>query len=447
MNNHRLHRLLRERLGITESELSRLEEESLRTGTPLAEVVLQRGLVSRDRLYELLADELNIPYVDLRSYLVDENLLALIPAELARRLKVLPLFQVGDTLSIATATPEEIAALDELRQRVGMEVNPVLVEPQALEEAIDQFYPKDETAAVSAALTGSETLEALEVIEAESARRPVEELASEAPVVRFVNGILEQAIADRASDIHIEPEENELRVRLRIDGLLRETGRFPGHLIPVVTSRIKILAGMDISEKRKPQDGQFRFTTDARTIDIRVSTFPTIHGENVVLRLLDRSRALLRPTELGLSPSDALRFQTVIQQPHGIILVTGPTGSGKTTTLYCILSELNSPERNIVTLEDPVEYRLPLVRQCQVNPRAGMTFATGLRAILRQDPDIILVGEIRDRETAEIAFQAALTGHLVLATLHTNDAASGLTRMIDMNLEPFLIASSVIAIL
>jgi len=456
VNNFQLQKLLRKHTGLTPTELADLEDEALNTASSLEDVAVRRGLIARDRLYELLAQEWNIPYVDLRNYVPDPEALKIIPPPFARKLQVLPLFQVGNNINVALTNPEDIAVLDELRHKLGMEVSPVLVEPEALRAALDNYYPEEKTAAVSEALTGIEADEALAVVEAEKASRSIEELASEAPVVRLVNSLIEQAVALRASDIHIEPEgarpraqpeENLLRVRLRIDGLLKETGSFPAHLHPVVTSRVKILAGMDISEKRKPQDGQFQFQTNHQVIDIRVSTFPTIYGENVVMRLLDRSAALLRLTDLGMNPSDAARFQTIIHQPHGIILVTGPTGSGKTTTLYAILAELNSPERNIVTLEDPVEYHLPLVRQCQVNPRAGMTFATGLRAVLRQDPDIILVGEIRDRETAEIAFQAALTGHLVLATLHTNDAASALTRMIDMNIEPFLIASSVIAIL
>ncbi|MBM3314916.1 type II/IV secretion system protein, partial [candidate division WOR-3 bacterium] len=328
-----------------------------------------------------------------------------------------------------------------------LDVNYALATPEAVTAALDHHYPDPRGEAIGDAVVELEADEALRYLAAEEAEKSLEELAGEAPVVRFVNSLLVHAVAERASDIHVEPEAAGLRIRTRVDGLMKQTGHFPAHLHSVVTSRIKILAAMDISEKRRPQDGQFEFIAQHRHIDVRVSSFPTVHGENVVLRLLDRSTGLLAPADLGMAPEVAARFDALIHQPHGIILVTGPTGSGKTTTLYSALSVLNQPSRNIMTLEDPVEYHLPLVRQSQVNPKAGVTFATGLRSILRQDPDIVMVGEIRDRETAEIAFQAALTGHLVLSTLHTNDAAGGLTRLIDMRVEPFLISSSVLAVL
>jgi type II secretory ATPase GspE/PulE/Tfp pilus assembly ATPase PilB-like protein len=319
--------------------------------------------------------------------------------------------------------------------------------PNAIQEALLRHYGHSPDPGLDAAVVELEADEAVRFIEAEERSKSAEQLAGEAPVVRFVNTITEQALADRASDIHIEPDEDRFRIRVRIDGLMRSAGEFPLRLHVAVASRIKILAGMDISDRRRPQDGGFDIRRNGRSIDVRVSTFPTVHGENTVMRLLDKSLGSLRLSELGLTPDMAAALERVIRQPHGIVLVTGPTGSGKSTTLYSALTMLNSDERNIITLEDPVEYRLPLVRQCQVNPKAGITFASGLRSILRQDPDIIMVGEIRDAETAEIAFQAALTGHLVLSTLHTNDAAGALTRMLDMNVEPFLISSSVIAVL
>ena len=395
---------------------------------------------------ELLSRELNVPYIDLTNYMVQGELMNSIPADLARRLQIVPLFRVNNTMTIATAAPEDIGALDELRHTLNVEVSTVLASPEAIHATIQQHYGSDRSSEIDGAVVEIEADEALRYIEAEQDAKSLEQLASEAPVVRFVNTILEQAVSDRASDIHIEPEQDNLRVRTRIDGVMRRIGEFPIRLHAAVVSRIKILSGMDIADKRRPQDGRFDIKASGRLLDIRVSSFPTVHGENVVMRLLDKTSGGMKLSDLGLSSEAAAQIETTIRQPHGIILVTGPTGSGKSTTLYAFLNVLNSEERNIITLEDPVEYQLPLVRQCQVNPKAGITFASGLRSILRQDPDIIMVGEIRDAETAEVAFQAALTGHLVLSTLHTNDAAGALTRMIDMNVEPFLIASSVLAI-
>jgi len=449
MNETKLKKILNQRFGIPDPVINELKQEALHSGLELEEVALRRGLIpNKAALYESYANELNIPYIDLDHYTPDPQAIAALPAELARKFKVVPLLQLNSNLIVATATPEDISLLDELNRRLHLEINPALSSPEAIEAAIDRYYPQETPRAeIDTALIDLEAEEALNVCRPDQETISLEELANQAPVVRFVNTLLEQSLVERASDIHIEPEEDALIIRVRIDGLLQERGRFSLNLHPLVTSRIKLLAGMDISEKRKPQDGQMEFRNNSRRVDIRVSSFPTIYGENLVLRLLDKSSGPLKLTDIGMDETLIPQFQRLIHQPHGIILVTGPTGSGKSTTLYAVLNELNTPEKNIITLEDPVEYRLPGIRQCQINVRAGVTFASGLRAILRQDPDIIMVGEIRDFETAEIAFQAALTGHLVLATLHTNDAPSGLTRMIDMKVEPFLIASSVIAIL
>lgn len=449
MNETKLKKILNQRFGIPDPVINELKQEALHSGLELEEVALRRGLIpNKAALYESYANELNIPYIDLDHYTPDPQAIAALPAELARKFKVVPLLQLNSNLIVATATPEDISLLDELNRRLHLEINPALSSPEAIEAAIDRYYPQETPRAeIDTALIDLEAEEALNVFHPDQETISLEELANQAPVVRFVNTLLEQSLVERASDIHIEPEEDALIIRVRIDGLLQERGRFSLNLHPLVTSRIKLLAGMDISEKRKPQDGQMEFRNNSRRVDIRVSSFPTIYGENLVLRLLDKSSGPLKLTDIGMDETLIPQFQRLIHQPHGIILVTGPTGSGKSTTLYAVLNELNTPEKNIITLEDPVEYRLPGIRQCQINVRAGVTFASGLRAILRQDPDIIMVGEIRDFETAEIAFQAALTGHLVLATLHTNDAPSGLTRMIDMKVEPFLIASSVIAIL
>ncbi|MEO0077999.1 MAG: ATPase, T2SS/T4P/T4SS family [candidate division WOR-3 bacterium] len=447
MNELQLSRILRRHAGLDDAALADLNHEAVKTDSSLEQVVLRRKLVTREQLYEHFARELNVPYIDLANFMVDPELLKLIPEDVARRVRAVPLFQVDGSLTVAMANPDDIGALDELRRIIDLEINPALADPEAIDEILNHHCHAGQGAVMECVLTELEADEALHFIEAESADKTLEQLASEAPVVRLVNSMLEQAAREHASDIHVEPDEDTLRVRMRVDGLLRETGSWPAKLHQAVVSRIKILAGMDISDKRRPQDGRFDIAFGGRQLDTRVSTFPTVYGENVVIRLLDKAGQHIGLSDLGMAPETMSRFETVFRQPHGIILVTGPTGSGKTTTLYSVLAVLNSAEKNIVTLEDPVEYRLPLIRQCQVNPKAGVTFAGGLRAILRQDPDIILVGEIRDGETAEIAFQAALTGHLVLSTLHTNDAASALTRMIDMHLEPFLISSSVVGIL
>ncbi|HDR00046.1 MAG TPA: type II/IV secretion system protein [candidate division WOR-3 bacterium] len=444
-------KLLRDRLGLNDTLADEVANEARTTGQAVEDVLVRRGLVRRDEFYDLLAGELNVPFIDVSNYTIEPGLLALVPADLARRLRVLPLFNVAGTLTVALTNPTDINVLDELRQALNVEVSPVLADPQALQEAINAWYPaRDATSEHRAARLEHAVREATDdealTKDLDDARN-LEELASEAPVVRLVNELIEKALAVRASDIHIEPDEDRMHVRIRVDGVLRENEQYPARLHPAVSSRVKILCGLDISEKRRPQDGRFNTRLGDRDVDARVSTFPTVFGENVVIRLLDKTAGPVAVRDLGMAETDAARFESLIARPHGIILVTGPTGSGKTTTLYSALGALNTVDRNIITLEDPVEYRLPLVRHCQINPRAGVTFASGLRAILRQDPDIIMVGEIRDSETAEIAFQAALTGHLVLSTLHTNDAASALTRLADMGVEPFLISSSVLAIL
>jgi type IV pilus assembly protein PilB len=447
MNEPRLHKLLHSHVGITEAQLADLKREAANAKCPLLEVVVRRGLLTRERLYQLLSRDLNIPYVDVANYIVAPALLNIVPTELAHRLQVVPLYRIGDTLTVAMADPDHIGALDELHRALGLQINPTLADPEAVRDVVNEYYQSARALAIEGAATDAEADEALRYLESEVADKSAEQLASEAPIVRLVNAMLERAASDRASDIHVEPEADLLRVRFRVDGLLKESGRFPLRLHAPIISRVKILSGMDISDRRRAQDGRFDFAWRSRQVDVRVSTFPTIFGENLVMRLLDKTSGQLKLPDLGMSLDTATKFENAIGQPHGIILVTGPTGSGKTTTLYAVLGALNSIEKNIITLEDPVEYQLPVVRQCQINPRAEITFASGLRSILRQDPDLLLVGEIRDGETAEIAFQAALTGHLVLSTLHTNDAAGALTRLMDMNVEPFLISSSVIAIL
>lgn len=404
-------------------------------GVSFQDALKQSGILSEEDMVKADSLLLGVPYLDLDGYSVDVSLLELLPEQYARKFNSIPLFRVQDSITVAMARPDDIMVLDELRRITGFDnIDPVISAASGINKALDKYY---------AASSGPQKPSSVPSAQAGRARE--EGAEEEAPVIRMVNDLISRAVAERASDVHIEPEEGIVRVRYRIDGILYESGKLHKNVQNAVISRIKVLSHLDIAENRKPQDGRMRF--DSRDLDIRVSTFPTIHGENVVLRILDKSSVNLNMEELGLSGGEFRLLDKAIHNPNGIVLVTGPTGSGKTTTLYAALSRLNSMEKNIITIEDPVEYELPLIRQTIVNPKAGITFATGLRSILRQDPDIIMVGEIRDRETADVSIQAALTGHLVLSTLHTNDSASALTRLMDMGIEPFLVSSSVTAIL
>jgi len=377
--------------------------------------------------------------MNLEDYVIDAELTRLIPESIANKYKVVPLFKIMDTLTVGMADPSDIQALDHVRRisKAGS-VDPVLVSSKSIEKVLDFYYGQGNSV--------EEIVKSIEKKKMPADKGFLMESAEEPPVIKLVNILISEAVKDRVSDIHIEPEMEALRVRYRIDGILHEVHSLPKKLQNAVISRVKILAEMDIAESRRPQDGKISLKLENKDLDIRVSTFPTVHGENVVMRLLDRSSILLGLKDLGFSKDNLEIFSRMILQPNGIILVTGPTGSGKTTTLYSALSTISSMEKNIITIEDPVEYELPLIRQTQVNPKADITFANGLRSILRQDPDVIMVGEIRDKETAEVAIQASLTGHLVFSTLHTNDASSSLTRLIDMGLEPFLISSSLILV-
>ncbi len=424
-------------------DLRRAEEEAQQKKISLDDLLISKKVISEEERASLLADQIGVLYVDLENYLVDPECAKLIPESFAKKHNCIPLFSIGKTLTVAMANPQNIPLIDELRMKTGYEIEPCLSTETMIQHAIDQYY------GVSGSL--QDILKEIEqqrlTLEAQRKGRSLEEIAGEAPIVKLVNLIIMQAVRDRASDIHLEPEEDKFRVRYRIDGILHEVVSAPKELQWVVTSRIKILSKLDIAEKRIPQDGRLQVKTESREIDLRISTFPTVHGENVVMRLLDRSSLILGLEDLGFSQGMLTRFKKIIRRPYGIVLVTGPTGSGKTTTLYSTLHTINTTEKNIITVEDPVEYHLELIRQCQINPKIGLTFAAGLRSILRQDPDIVMVGEIRDLETAEIAIHAALTGQLVFSTLHTNDAPSALTRLVDMGIEPFLIASSVLGVL
>ncbi|MSM40195.1 MAG: type II secretion system protein GspE [Geobacter sp.] len=394
-----------------------------------------------------LAARLDLPFQEeIDDSQVDTVLLHKLPLAFARNRQVLPLHLVDGRLLVAMGDPTDLLALDELRGLYGSPPQGVVVpRPQVL-DAINRHYSRLAGSAqdVVEELEGED----LSTIATELSRpRDLMELADEAPVIRLLNSILFQAVKERASDIHIEPFEQELEVRFRIDGILYRMLTPPKVVQDALTSRVKIMAGLNIAEKRLPQDGRLRVIVAGRDVDIRVSIIPTFFGERVVLRLLDKQKGVISLANIGLAPGQVALMERLLSRSNGIILVTGPTGSGKTTTLYAALSRLNSPEKNIITIEDPIEYQLKGVGQIQVNARIDLTFANGLRSILRQDPDIIMVGEIRDAETAEIAMQASLTGHLVLSTLHTNDAASAVTRLIDMGIEPFMVASTLSAVI
>jgi type IV pilus assembly protein PilB len=416
---------------------------------PIDKTLIKNGIVAEKDIATALAAVLGVPFIDLADYLVDTSVVKLIPEPIAQKYKLIPIFKVGQTLTIAMANPQDVNAIDQVRLKAKCEVEPVLATETAIKHAIDQYYGIGGSIedVIKGMHDAKADLTALEISSKDLEKLDLNKLADAPPVIKLVNLIIMQAIKDKASDIHIEPEEKALRVRYRIDGILHEGSNPPKALEPAIVSRIKVLASMDIAEKRKPQDGRIQLKMQGGAVDMRVSSFPTVYGENIVIRILDTSNLRLELTELGMSPVILEEFSRLIKKPFGIILVTGPTGSGKTTTLYAALSAVNSVEKNIITIEDPVEYQLKMIRQTQINPKAGLTFASGLRSILRQDPDIIMVGEIRDSETAEIATQAALTGHLVFSTLHTNDATGAVTRLIDMGIEPFLISSSVIGAL
>ncbi|BDG31188.1 MULTISPECIES: GspE/PulE family protein [Parageobacillus] len=416
---------------ITEEQL----EEALREKAPgqkLGDVLLQLGYITEQQLIEVLEFQLGIPHVSLYRYPIDPKLTNLIPKEFAKRHMVMPLKVEGERLLVAMADPMDFFVIDDLRLSTGFHIETAIASKDDILRAINKYYDMDESVEdfLQMAPAAETTVEEERATEEDS------------PIVRLVNQILQLAVEQRASDVHIDPQETKVLVRYRIDGILRTDRALPKHMQSMLTARIKILANMDITEHRIPQDGRIKMNIDFHPVDLRVSTLPTIYGEKIVIRILDLGTALNDIHKLGFNQLNLRRFIELIERPNGIILITGPTGAGKSSTLYAALNHLNSEEVNIITIEDPVEYQIEGVNQIQVNPNIGLTFAQGLRSILRQDPNIIMVGEIRDRETAEVAIRASLTGHLVLSTLHTNDALSTITRLIDMGIEPFLVATS-----
>ncbi|MCX5693456.1 MAG: type II secretion system ATPase GspE [Candidatus Omnitrophica bacterium] len=437
--------ILVEKAVITKEQFDKALDESRKKGMSVGKVIVRSGMITEEAYAQALSEALDIPYVNLSNYIIDVETVRLIPETMANKYKAMPIFKIGNSLTVAMADPKDIMAIDELSRKAKCDIEATLATESSILNAIDQYYKT--ASSFDDVVKDIDKENRLQESRVEFDSKRLAEIAEEAPVIKLVNMVIMQAVKDRASDIHIEPEEDRLVIRFRIDGILHEMFSPPKHLEPALMSRIKVLSKMDIAEKRKPQDGRFDMKALDRDIDLRVSSFPTIYGENIVIRILDRGGIVFGLDKIGFSELIQKEFERLIKYPHGIILVTGPTGSGKTTTLYSALSTIDSEEKNVITIEDPVEYHLGRIRQSQVNPKAGLTFATGLRSILRQDPDVIMVGEIRDKETAEISVQASLTGHLVLSTLHTNDAAGALSRLIDMQIEPFLISSSIIGIL
>jgi general secretion pathway protein E len=442
--------ILEEKFGLSEAKLLEALNLQQTKGGRLGEALLKIRAIEEDLLIQALAMQFEIPWLPhLEASQIDHEWIKKVPIHFARRYRVLPLKVDDEALMVATTDPLETAALDDLRLLLGIPVKVVLTSALSLMGCLNRAY--DEIASPTGAEEVMEDIAASENLDqlAHELDEPQDLLdaTDEAPIIRLVNSVLFQAVRQRASDIHFESFERGLVVRYRIDGVLYPILTPPKHLQASIIARLKIMAGLNIAEKRLPQDGRFAIRTAGKDVDLRVSVLPTSHGERVVLRLLEKENRLLNLSEMGFSPDHLRAIQQLIHLTHGIVLVTGPTGSGKTTTLYAALSEINAPDKNIITVEDPVEYQLVGIGQMQVNPKINLTFAAGLRSILRQDPDVIMIGEIRDRETAEIAIHASLTGHLVFSTLHTNDAASAATRLIDMGIEPFLVASSVVAVL
>ncbi|WP_199424070.1 GspE/PulE family protein [Actinotalea solisilvae] len=422
---------------VTEGQLMAALDEQAARGESLGRVLVEIGMLSEAQLVRALAAQVGMDFVELGEYPVDRNAVALIPASLCRRYTVLPIALLEGAMVLAMADPGNVLAVDDARTLSGLPVRTVVATHDDLTVAIDRFCRADDEIDDLANAFQDQQPEVVEDLSGIG-----DFVDDDAPIVRFVNLLVTQAIQDRASDIHIEPGEHEMRVRYRIDGVLHEMQRSPKQIQGGVISRLKIMSDIDIAERRKPQDGRMSVTHNGRKIDLRVATLPTVWGEKVVMRILDNSTASLDLRDLSFLEDNYETYKDSYTKPYGMILVTGPTGSGKSTTLYATLNAVSRPEINVITVEDPVEYRLPGINQVQVNPKAGLSFAAALRSILRSDPDVVLLGEIRDHETAQIAIEAALTGHLVLSTLHTNDAPSAVTRLIEMGIEPFLVGSA-----
>ncbi|SEU14678.1 GspE/PulE family protein [Paenibacillus sp. NFR01] len=431
----RLGDLLVENGIISQEQLEEALVEQRKSKRKLGDLLITQGYITEQQLIEVLEFQLGIPHVSLFKYQIDPAITQIIPESMAKRYQVLPFMKEGSKLMVAMADPLDYFAIEDLRMSTGFRIEPAISSRDELSRAIARHYGmRDSMSQMMVELPTQEEIEETEITDEDS------------PIVRLVNQMIQQAVSLRASDIHVDPGEGNLSIRYRIDGTLRTERIIPKQMQGFITARLKIMARLNIAERRLPQDGRIKMQFDYKMVDIRVSTLPTMHGEKIVLRLLDLSSGVKNVDSLGFSEGNVDLFREMISKPYGILLITGPTGSGKTTTLYAALSQLNTEDANIITIEDPVEYQLEGVNQVHVNPAIGLTFAAGLRSILRQDPNIVMVGEIRDTETAEIAVRASLTGHLVLSTLHTNDAISTISRLRDMGVEPYLIASSLLGV-
>lgn len=440
----RLGDMLLEAGKISLAQLNRALETQRKTKRRLGEVLIDQGLLTEDEIADVLAQQLSLERIDLEKTFVEQDIARSIPKEVALKYTAIPIYMRDDKLVVAMSDPLNMFAIDDICFITQKKIQPAVATKRQILKAIEIYYTKQDT---------DQAIEELKrefTDFTEGSQKTEMDLTDDvqaAPAVRLTNSIINQAIATNASDIHIEPFENYVAVRYRVDGVLFESNRIPQSLYSAVSTRIKIMAGMNIAEKRLPQDGRIELETKGRSYDFRVSSLPTVFGEKIVIRVLDRTTFDFTRDKLGFTERENEMLDKIIRMPYGIVLLTGPTGSGKTTTLYSLLSEVNTPDKNIVTIEDPVEYMLEGINQVQVNTKAGLTFAAGLRSILRQDPDIIMIGEIRDEETAQIAVRAAITGHLVLSTLHTNDAPGAITRLVDMGVEPYLAADAIVAVI
>lgn len=432
---------------LTPQDVERAVKIHNETGGSLKDIFLKEGFVKERDLMAVLSRELFIPYLELAKYKVDPEVVKLLPEKIARQYKVVVLSKIGSVLSVAMSDPLNVFAVDDLKAITGYDIDLVLASEKDISRVLDRFFaPASGSEDMMSVVEGEKKGEGVEVVKVDGTIEvgSIVEESAKAPIIKIVDLAIMEALKRRASDLHLEPMEKELRVRYRIDGHLYDVFRLPKKNQNAILARIKIISGLDITEARLPQDGRFKVKLRDREIDFRVSALPTVFGQKFVLRTLDKSKLSVGLDSLGLSEEPSRLFQEAIKKPYGMLLITGPTGCGKSTTLYSILTKLNTPELNIVTIEDPVEYQVEGITQIPVKAEIGLTFASGLRSVLRQSPDVIMVGEIRDSETADIAIKAALTGQLVLSTLHTNDAVGAITRLIDMGVEPFLVASSLI---
>ncbi|MEZ5063082.1 MAG: type IV-A pilus assembly ATPase PilB [bacterium] len=441
MANERLEALLLEHEVLSKEQLEQAKKQQKSSGNPLDTCLVSVGALSEGDLLTVLSRIYDMPAVDLANFDVDKSSVDLLPGDVAMKFMAIPIRKVGRTLTLAMADPLNLYAIDDIKFIVGLEVQPVVAAESAVKKTIDRFYGT--VNALNDIMRDMEDGADVEVVEGDEDDGDLMGVENDAPVIKYVNSLLAEAVTRRASDIHIEPFEKHIRVRLRQDGVLHELPSPPLRMKNAITSRIKLMAELDIAERRVPQDGRIKIMIQGRKIDLRVNTLPVIFGEKIVMRILDQSNLNVNLETFGFQPEAQTRFLKAIQNPYGMVLVTGPTGSGKTTTLYSAISKINLPDVNIMTAEDPVEYNLPGINQVNVNDQVGLTFAAALKAFLRQDPNIVMVGEIRDLDTGAIAVKAALTGHLVLSTLHTNDAPSSIDRLIDMGVAPFLVSSSV----